>query len=394
MRLAWVSPLPPTRSGIADYSAELLPALAREVDLTLFAPAVDRPTRFQGRPVHPLPDLAPMSQDVDLIVYHMGNNPYHVEIYDLARNLPGVVVLHDYILHHLVARCTAQAGDLPGYIWHMAYEGGGVGARAAVRRALRLFSEREQFLYPLNRALLDRSLGVVVHNLWAAGRIAQNHPGLKVRRIPHHLAPIPPASREDARRRLGIAKDEVLVATFGFLSRTKRVGSLLRAHAVLQREYPQARCFLVGEPEAGLGLPVLLDRLGLQDRVTVTGYVDLEQFYGYIAACDVAVNLRYPSAGETSGALVRLLGGGKAVIVSNLYQFAEWPDDICLKVDLGPAEEAMLLYYLRRLVEDAGLRRQLGENAREYVGTQHALAYSARCYVGFFEELLSSGDVL
>ena len=383
MRLAWVSPLPPARSGIADYSAELLPALAGRADVALFAPPPWQGSPLPGVPVQPLEALPAQAANFDRIVYQLGNNPYHAGIYDLALRIPGVVVLHDYLLHLLVARCTVAAGDLEGYAWHLAYERGPAGVATALRRHWGVFSEAEQFLDPLNRALLDRSRGVIVHNRWSAEQVRRSDPGLPVGQVPHHLAPISEHGREQARQQIGLAPDEVMLASFGFIARYKRVDSLLEAYMALRRERPEVRCFLVGEPDPALDLPGGLDRLGLRDRVVVTGYVALEQFYRYIAACDVAVNLRYPTAGETSGALLRLLGCGKAVILSNVQPFAEWPDDVCLKVDLGPAEVPMLLHYLRRLVQDAALRRQLGENARRYVGTHHTLERSAAEYLSF-----------
>lgn len=388
MRLAWVSPLPPTRSGIADYSAELLAALGPAAAIELFASHPADPARCAPWPLYPLAAFPDRAADCDLVVYHIGNNQHHVGIYDLALRHPGVVVLHDYVLHHLVARCTILRGDLEGYVRHLAYERGPAGAAAGIRRAHGLFTEREQFLTPLNRLLLDRSRGVVVHSRWAAEEVRRRHPGTPVRHILHHRAPPPPDRRDEFRRQLGVRPDELVLATFGFLTPYKGVDTLLWAYARLAREYPHVRCFLVGEPAPDLDLPGLLARNGLDGRVTLTGYLDLDGFYSYIAACDIAVNLRYPSAGETSGTLVRLLGGGKAVIISNLQQFAEWPDDICLKVDPGPAQPAMLLDYLRRLVQDPALRARLGANARRYVASHHALEQSARGYQEFFDDLL------
>jgi hypothetical protein len=240
--------------------------------------------------------------------------------------------------------------------------------------------------------LLDRSRGVIVHSQWAAEQVQRLHPAIPVCQVPHHRALPPSGRRDEFRRRLGLGPNDLALASFGFLTRRKRVDSLLQAYAQLVREYSHVRCFLVGEVEPGFDIAGLLDRLGLDGRVTVTGYVDLEQFCGYIAACDIAVNMRYPSAGETSGTLVRLLGDGKAVIISNLHQFAEWPDDVCLKVDPGPAEEPMLLFYLRRLVEDTSLRTQLGANARRYIEEHHALDKSAEAYRVFFDRLVSSQD--
>jgi glycosyltransferase involved in cell wall biosynthesis len=338
--------------------------------------------------IHPLEEFPTRAADFDLTVYHLGNNPYHAGIYDLALRFPGAVVLHDYVLHHLIAHCTLQAGDIEGYLWHLAYERGSAGVAAAIRRQRGIYSEREQFLEPLNRVLLDHSMGALVHSRWSADQVRRDHPHLPICHVPHHLASGPPCAREEARSQLGITPGDIALASFGFIARHKRVDSLLRAYAQLRREHPQVRCFLVGEPHPSLNLPDTLDRLGLRDHVVVTGYVDMQQFHLYMAACDIAVNLRYPSAGETSGALVRLLGSGKAVIISNVHQFAEWPDDICLKVDLGPAEESMLLHYLRRLVQDGELRRHLGENARRYTENHHAMENSVRAYLSFFQDLI------
>jgi len=102
----------------------------------------------------------------------------------------------------------------------------------------------------------------------------------------------------------------------------------------------------------------------------------------------VAVNLRYPTSGETSGTLIRLLGLGKPVIVSNLGAFAEIPDGACAKVDLDEFEEDLLFEYLRRLAADEGLRRQMGENARRFVAP-HTLEASARGYAEVVERVVA-----
>lgn len=388
VQLAWVSPLPPIRSGIADYSAELLPALAHRAAVTAFAPP---PWQESGLllPVYPLEHLPDALNEALLPIYHLGNNPHHVGIYELALRFPGIVVLHDYVLHNLVARCTIHVGDFEGYRWHMEVERGRSGVAAAVRRYHGVFSNREQFLDPLNRVVLERARAVIVHNRWAEQRVRHDHPGLPVHTVLHHLSPVCLPDREEVRRRLGIDSDQVVLASFGFIAPHKRIPSLLQAYASLRRQHPGVRCFLVGEPDPAMDMARLLERLGLSGQVVVTGYVDAAHFWEYVAACDIAINLRHPSAGETSGTLIRLLGNGKAAIVSNVGQFASWPDDVCLKVDVGPAEEAMLLYYLQRLVDDVALRQQLGENARRYIRTHHALEQSAAAYLAVVQQVLA-----
>ena len=108
-------------------------------------------------------------------------------------------------------------------------------------------------------------------------------------------------------------------------------------------------------------------------------------------ACDVAVNLRHPTAGETSGTVIRLLGLGKPLIVNETGSFAEIPDDAAAKVPLDDTEEDLLLAYLRALAADEPLRRRMGENARLHMELHHGLAASARGYAGFLRETVAAG---
>ena len=129
----------------------------------------------------------------------------------------------------------------------------------------------------------------------------------------------------------------------------------------------------------------------LRDGVTVTGRLDLDRFLLYMQACDVAVNLRHPTAGETSGTVVRLLGLGKPLIVNDTGAFAEIPDDCCAKVALDDTEEDLLFAYLRRLAGDAPLRRRMGENAQRHAAAHHSLAGSARGYAEFLRSIVDGG---
>ena len=132
----------------------------------------------------------------------------------------------------------------------------------------------------------------------------------------------------------------------------------------------------------------------LLNGVTITGRLEIDRFLLYMRACDVAVNLRHPTAGETSGTVIRLLGLGKPVVVSNTGAFAEIPDGCCAKVDLDATEEELLTTYLLALARDPALRRRLGENARRHVAAHHTLAGSARAYADFVRETVASRPAL
>lgn len=393
MRIAYLSPLPPQTSGIADYSAELLPHLAKHgrVELILdegFMPAPALTMGFPTQRLRRLPELLRIGH-YDAALYHLGNNrDFHAGIYRalLAHppEVPAVLALHEHVLHHLVRDVTLHAGDAAGYVEAMRWCYGRTG-EAMARRAVATGVPLDPFRYPLCERAVDAAAAVLVHNRTTAERVLASRPRARVSVVPHHLSldALPATSREEARTRLGIGEDDFVVATFGFLTEAKRLPVLLRAFARLRGELPperasRARLLLVGEVSshydfARIAVPELMA------GVEVAGRLGLDRFLLHMAACDVAVNLRYPTAGETSGTLVRLLGLGKPVVVSRAGAFAEIPDGCCAKVDLDENEEELLLATLRALAEDPALRQAMGDNARRCV-EPHTPAASGAAY--------------
>ncbi|HVT57232.1 MAG TPA: glycosyltransferase family 4 protein [Thermoanaerobaculia bacterium] len=394
MRIAYLSPLPPMRSGIADYSAELLPELARHLEVELIVPAGFRPAAevaagFAVRSEAELPALL-AGGHYDAALYHLGNNrDYHASIYSALLEHPGVVMLHELVLHHLVRDLTLYAGDPEGYARELRYAYGRSG-EALARRCLATSIPLDPWRYPLFERVVDRSLGMLVHNDYCRSRLLASRPLARVATVPHHLSlgdgPLP--EREAARAALGIPPAAFAVASFGFLTAAKRPQVLLRAFARFRREAPQACLLLVGEVSPHYDFASLIEGelAGLMAGVTVTGRLEKREFLLYMAAADLAVNLRHPTGGETSGTLIRLLGLGKPVIVSRTGAFAEIPEDCCAQVDLDDTEEELLLAYLRRLAADEPLRRQMADNARRYAASHHSLAASARLYAEFLRQ--------
>jgi glycosyltransferase involved in cell wall biosynthesis len=401
VRIAYYSPLPPQKSGIADYSAELLPHLAEHCEIELIVdegvrPAASLAARFPVHGHRALPGLL-ASGRFDAVLYQLGNNrDYHASIYRTLIDHPGVLVLHEDVIHHLVRDLTLSLGDSAGYVREMAYAYGRSG-EAMARRCVETGVPLDMWSYPLFERAVDASLGVIVHNHFTRDRVLASRPLARIAAIPHHLSlealsleGTPEIPEAGARAALGIAPGDFAVATFGFLTPSKRPGVLLRAFARLRREVPNARLLIVGEVSPHFDFDQVFTP-ELREGVTVTGRLDLDRFLLYMRACDVAVNLRHPTAGETSGTVVRLLGMGKPLIVNETGSFAEIPGDCCAKVPLDPLEEDLLVAYLRLLAGDEALRRRMGENARRHMALQHSLAGSARAYADFLRETVESG---
>ncbi len=409
MRIAWVSPLPPEPSGISDYCAELLPHLARnsEVErLDLFVEEGRRPDPVSiggaGLAVDSLRNLPARADQYDAIVYHLGNNgDHHAEIYRTLCAVPGVVVLHEYMLHHLIRAVTLARGNPAAYVEEMRYAYGRSGQSMA-KRFLASGLPFDTWSYPLFERTVDASRAILVHNEHARERILRSRPAARVGVVPLLFDPTsfpaaafgpgpedPAAARRAARSELGLAEGAFVVASFGFVTPAKRLPVTLEAFRRLRREVPEAQYLIVGEVSPHYDFASVLDR-GLDQGVRLSGRIAFDAFERAMLAADVAINLRFPTGGETSASLIRLLGLGVPTIVSRNGSFAEIPAGCCLPVDLDETEADLLAAYLVRLAQDPDLRRQIGVAARAYVAEHHSPQAAVDGYLSFLAEVIAA----
>ncbi len=375
MRVAFFSPLPPCRSGIADYSETLIEHLKPLVDLEIYSSG----------------DRWFDASHFDITLYHLGNNPYHAFVYEEALRHPGVVVMHESNLHHLIADMTIRRNDWDGYLRACEYEGGAAALQFARRvRALEVGPDYEGVR--MTRRILESARGVVVHSQFMVEEIRAAGFDGPVARIPHG-AWIPQADRNAWRYRLGIDETTPLVGVFGFLKPYKRIAESLRAFRRLLRVAPNVRMVLVGEPHPDFPLQAMIQNMGLSGAVRMLGFTPIEHFTGYMAACDIVLNLRYPTVGESSGTLLRALGLGKAVLVSEVGSFGEFPDDVCLKVPVGAGEEDLIFEYLNLLVSRPEVSRALGERAARFVQEECNWDRVASLYAAFLKSVVEARPV-
>ena len=370
MKLAYFSPLPPARSGIADYSAMLLEELRGLLDVETYA--------GEGKPF----DGPPAGS---LALYQLGNNADHIEAYEMALRHPGVVVLHEANLHHLIADLTIRRGEWDAYV-NACADDGGEAARAFAERVRALEVGPDYDGVPMLRRVLERARGLIVHSRFVADKCRETGYRGPIAVIPHGAA-MPPMERMNWRTKLGLNETEPLVGIFGFLKPYKRIAQSLRAFARVRRMVPDAKLILVGEEHLDFPLEPQIRALGLQAAVRRFGYATLEEFEGYLSACDVVLNLRFPTVGETSGTLLRAFGMGKAVVVSDVGSFAEFPDDICLKVPVDATEDETLFSILNLLISRPALARAMGDRARAWVERECSWANVARQYAAFLNTI-------
>jgi glycosyltransferase involved in cell wall biosynthesis len=370
VKVAYYSPLPPERSGIADYSALLLPALSRRLE-------VEIPKRNRRRPPR-----------VDVSLYHVGNDPeMHGWIVEALGRRPGPVVLHDFVLHHLIAGLTLARGDAEGYLSAMHREEGVVGrllAHGVIDGLVPPLWETRAERFPLTGEVLQHTTGVIVHSRYVEQKVRGTGYTSPVWRVPHPAWPRPEPLPDP-----GLPSDRhPVIGCFGNLTTTKRIPQLIDAFATLRAHFPRALLVLAGRPTQGFALDPLLERRGLElgDHVVQLDYVDERRLWALMAAADVCVNLRWPTMGETSGTAIRALVLGRPLVVSDIGWFAELPDGIVAKVPAGSDEADELVHTLLELSGDAAARERIGAAGKGYVESEHDLEAVADAYAAAVEE--------
>ena len=368
VKVAYVSPLPPEKTGVADYSALLLPALRERLDVAV----VKRGRRARA------------PRDADVALYHVGNNPdAHAWIVDALRRRPGVVVLHDFVVHHLVAGMTIGRRDGHGYLDHMEREHGVVGrllAHGVLDKRISPLWESRPEDFPLAWFVLDHATGVIVHSGAVRDLVrAAGYDG-PVWVVPHPAWPVPDVRPERV-------STGPVVGCFGVINASKRVPELLRAFASVRSRHPEATLLLVGPTSPGFDLERRLQRLGLaEEGIRREGWVDERRLWELLAGVDVSVNLRHPTMGETSGIAIRSLSLGKPLVVSDVGWFSELPDGVALKVPVDDGEVETLCAALELLVTRADVKEEMGRAASELARREHDLGHVADLYAAALEE--------
>jgi glycosyltransferase involved in cell wall biosynthesis len=374
-RLAFVSPLPPERSGISTYSAELLPELARFYDITLIIDqeSISSPMLSAGFPARDVAWFKAHADDFDRILYQLGNSAFHKHMFALLSRHPGVVVLHDFYLSG-AAQWMETTGYSPAFFRESLYSSHGYPALSVLNRN---GAETAAWTYPCNRLALDEADGVIVHSKYAidaARRWYGDTAASKLWHIPH-LRTIPTqVDHRQARTELGFKPDDFLVCSFGMIGQSKLNHRLLNAwlDSPLARD---KRCHLVfvGENEGGDYGRALLDEMAnrrAHSRIRITGFVSLELYGRYLEAADAAVQLRALTRGETSRSVLDALAHGLALIINANGPMAEYPDDVLIKLQ-DDFSDMELIGALENLRDDSSVREQVGTAAQRYIGEFH-----------------------
>jgi len=361
------APPPGAPTGVADYAATLREALQA---------------------------FAPPGADVDVNVYHLGNNRLHAGIYAKAIATPGVVVLHDAVLHHFLLGVISREEYIEEFVYNYGEWGRHIGEELWGERGACAIDPR-YFRYPMLRRAVENARAVIVHNP-AAAEIARAHRAKNIHVIPHFFEQqsVPDAFEvERFRQRISVVPQVALFGIFGYLRETKRVLPCLRAFRRLHALRPNTALFIAGDVVSG-DLERSLANEPAHPAIHRLPHLSETDFRIAAAAVDCCLNLRYPAAGETSGIAIRLMGTGKPVIVTEGPETSGIPAVACLRDPAGADEADALFDQMAFAVEFPALARRIGQAAAEHIHASHTLENAARRFWQVIESVRQAGGGL
>ena len=409
MRIAMFAPVPPTRSGIAAYTAALVPWLARHHRIDLFTNTLpdDRAGVPRGATaVFSAHDFVwkHARHAYDLIMYQLGNTLTTNYLWPYLTRYAGLVVIHDGNLYDARAAYYISRGDYASYRAEFVYNDPRHGGASELGIAGQLTALKTY--WPMLRTPIACARTVAVHNSWLAARLREHHPGASIDVVRPGMDD--PLSAETDRARvavraaLDLSAETIVFGVFGWVTPEKRLPQIVRALAALidAAETPAIHLLIVGSVVDHYNVRADLHAAGLAGRVTLTGYVADAEITRYLAATDVCLCLRWPTTRETSATWLRALAAGKATIISDLAHTQEIPvlrapavdsrSDLCVPgggatdpvaVAVGVGDEAWSLpIAMQALARHADLRRELGAAARAYWAANFRMEHSASDY--------------
>jgi len=374
-RFAVFAPVPPARSGIGEYVEGLLPLLPGSWEIEVFTEG-DATGEVAGCPVNRLEDWGPRHERLpfDLNIYHVGNNALHATTLPYVLEHPGLLVLHDAVVHPARAAEFLAADDMSGYRAAIVASGAEHPEALAQVIAAGLGGPSIYWNFLLSEDLIRASLHTVVHGGLLARWLQAQVPGATIGSVVHWQ----PVSDDDDgsrtrawRTRVGAGDEIPLFGTFGHLGAEHRVELLLEVLRELASDF-DFRLVVVGAMAPELDLETTVREWGLADRVEFTGRVNDEDYGALLRAVDLGVNLRYPTARASSGPLVQMLQVGTPVVIHDLVHLRDLPEPAVLRVPTGEpsVEIAALRAQLRRWLGNADGRARAAASAAEWGRTR------------------------
>lgn len=379
LKIAYVSPFPPQKSGIAEYSAALLPHLSKYFDIDLFAqPGLKVSNGYLENKfsIFPWTNLRDCSDLYDAVIYHMGNSEFHIPMLELLQEIPGIVVNHDFYNSNLPFVKEVRTSEKGIFYKAMDESHGLRGVIDVVQSGV----DSARWKWPVNWTILHEAQELVIHSEHQNELINMFYGyGWKpktriIKQIRESAEQVQISEKGTLKKELGLDPETFLFCSFGFMAPTKLNNPTIRAFSrLLADSNGNITLVFVGDLEGGdYGTQTLeiIQELNLGKKVRITGFVSKDIYEKYLACADAAIQLRTDSRGETSRAVLDCMAYGLPVIINSHGSSKDYPDDVVIKLPESPSLE-VLAQAMRTLCVDNEYRVEKGQRAQRYIVEQH-----------------------
>lgn len=370
-KLAIFTPWPMQKTGIANFEYKLVPYLTKYFNITVFTSSKEKTRKnMEDICIRDIECFNACRREYDYKLYQIGNNNvFHKEIFDMFAKEGGIAEIHDFVLTPFFYWGYFKANQRRMFL-KLLIDGYGEQGKLLYKEMLASGDCPDINKYPMVEAVVSIAEKTIFHNSWCSSNIAQKNKC--VIPLPAFDFKIPqPSLMQQSRaniQRIINKQNETIIGCFGWINENKRPYIVIRAIKRLIEEGYAVKLAFWGENN----LKELTEEIHfqqLEESVVVSGYLSEEDYYAAMEITDIVVNLRYPSMGEASGTLCEALKMGKPVIVSDLNQYSEFPDEVCWKLPINELEDTLLYEYIKILVSEPSIKHALGENGREYANT-------------------------
>jgi len=373
-RLFVVGPTPPAKSGVATYSMALAKSLQNSFQTVLVSESMPEPH----------PSLEWMSPDEFLVqwrlgdrtLYHFGNNAMHHFQEELLAKIPGVVDLHDINLrdYQISKYGKIAAEEIVEQLIHQ---------KEPQVSGLNLDSRED--LPDLNRRVISLGTHIIVHNEAAKERILADNPHLSQGDVSVIMLATEDKvrpTRQFARERLGYRESDLVISTFGLAGKSKQTLEILRAVNQLNSLEALKDKSIIFNVVGEVGTKSYLRSLraerapGSGIQLKLTGWVNEDQYATYLAATDLAVQLRSSDSLESSATILDCLCSGLPTVISGTRANAHLLEECIFRTTDGD-----LLQTLKKVVSDLGESTHTAWQGRELAVERYGFDATNKKYV-------------
>ena len=386
MKINWFSPLPPAQTGIAEYTMWLLSSLQEQAEVVLWtnqsnwSSEIEEYTKVCRYQLDRMP-WAEINQG-DLNIYHLGNNAnFHADIWQISRQCPGIVVLHDFKLQGFFAHLYKEKwNDKQGYIEKMRRYYSSEGKEAA--EAFWYGAISTDFVaqsYPLTPLALENSVGVVTHNLEVYNSLSQEERWLV------GYIPLPYRSKFNSTDKTGFkTSPPYRLIVFGYINTNRRIDILLEALSTFSNKN-SFTLDIYGQIWDKDYIKEKIKTLDLSDRVKIHGFVEESVLDKVLANANLAINLRYPTMGEASASQLRIWSHALPSLVTKIGWYATLPEDTVAFVN-HDRELEDIQQQLQNFLDNPQEFIAMGKRGKQLLEEKHTPEIYTQAIINFSEQ--------